>query len=51
MGMKIVPSVFLQTIEHLDMKEMVAMFDYFIDDLPYPGSFEAELQQWKVSFI
>ena len=47
--MNIIPSVFIQKMEQLDMKQIVAMFDYFTDDLPHPVSFEAELQQWKVS--
>ena len=51
MGMNIIPSVFLQNMDHMDMKQIVAMFDYFTDDLPHSGSFEAELQQWRVSYI
>ena len=51
MGMNIIPSVFLQNMDHMDMKQIVAMFDYFTDDLPHPGSFEAQLQQWRVSYI
>ena len=49
--MNITPSVLIQNMDHLDMKQIVVMFDYFTDDLHHPGSFEAELQQWRVSNI
>ena len=45
MGMNIIPSIFLEKFNTNEMKDMVEIFEYYVDDLPHPGSFEAELLQ------
>ena len=45
MGMNIIPSIFLEKFNTNEMKDMLEIFEYYVDDLPYPGSFEAELLQ------
>ena len=49
MGMNIIPSVFLDKMKEMETSDMVQIFDFFLDDIPHPGSFEAELLQWQVS--
>ena len=49
MGMNIIPSIFLEKFNTNEMKDMVEIFEYYVDDLPHPGSFEAELLQWQVN--
>ena len=49
MGMNIIPSMFIEKMHNIDIGDMVQLFDFFINDLPHPGSFEAELLQWQVS--
>ena len=49
MGMNIIPSIFVDNMKSMEMDEIVAMFDYFKDDLPNKGLFITELLQWQVS--
>ena len=49
MGMNIIPSIFLEKFNTTEMKDMVEIFEYYVDDLPHPGSFEAEFLQWQVN--
>ena len=48
MGMNIIPSVFLEKFDSVEMKDTVQIFEFYVDDFPHPGSFEAELLQWQV---
>ena len=48
MGMNIIPSVFLEKFDSVEMKDMVQIFEFYVDDFPHPGSFEAKLLQWQV---
>ena len=48
LGMKIIPSVFVEEIQNIDLSQIVGHFNFFQDDLPIPEAFEAELLQWKV---
>ena len=49
MGMKVIPSVFLQEANTTEPNRMANQFEYFLDDLPHCGTFDAELLQWLVS--
>ena len=49
MGMKVIPSVFLQEANTMEPNRMVNQFEYFLDDLPHHGTFDAELLHWLVS--
>ena len=51
LGMKIIPSVFVQQTESMEPSEIVGQFNFFIDDLPMPEAFEPELLQWKVRLL
>ena len=48
LGMKIIPRVFVEEIQNIDLSQIVGHFNFFQDDLPIPEAFEAELLQWKV---
>ena len=48
LGMKIIPCVFVEEIQNIDLPQIVGHFNFFQDDLPIPEAFEAELVQWKV---
>ena len=48
-GMKIIPSVFLNNIRDMETSKIVEEFDFFKDDLPLPETFPSELLQWRVS--
>ena len=50
-GMKVIPSVFLQNILTTERRKIAKESQYFEDDLPHPGAFESELLQWLVSFL
>ena len=45
--MNIIPSIFPDKFNTTEMKDMVEIFKFFIDYLPHPASFEAELLQCK----
>ena len=49
MGMKIIPSVFLDKMRNMETSKIVEEFDFFKDNLPHPETFPSELLQWKVS--
>ena len=51
MGMEIIPSFFIETMKEIDVEQMEEKFEFYKDDLPHPGSFQAELLQWQVYFI
>ena len=46
--MNIIPSVFLEKFDSVEMKDMVQIFEFYADDFPHPGSFEAKLLQCQV---
>ena len=48
MGMNIIPSVFLEKFDSVEMKDMVQIFEFYVDDFPHPRSFEVKLLQWQV---
>ena len=48
MGMNIIPSTFFQKMEQLDMKQIVAMFDYFTDDFPILGHLRLNFNNGKL---
>ena len=48
-GMKVIPSVFLKEANTTEPNRMANQFEYFLDDLPHRGTFDAELLQWLVS--
>ena len=48
-GMKVIPSVFLQEVNTMEPNRMANHFEYFLDNLPHHGTFDAELLQWLVS--
>ena len=48
-GMKAIPSVFLQNMVTMEPSKIAKEFMYFEDDLSHPGTFESELLQWLVS--
>ena len=48
MEMNIIPSIFLEMFNTTEVKDMLEIFEVYVDDLPHPGSFEAELLQWQV---
>ena len=48
LGMKIIPSVFVEEMQNIDLSQTVGHFNFFQDDLPVPEAFEVELLQWKV---
>ena len=50
-GMKVIPSVFLQSIVTMEPSKIAKAFHYFEDDLPHPGTLESELHQWLVSLL
>ena len=50
-GMKVIPSVFLQNMVTMEPRKIAKEFQYFEDDLPHPGTFESELLQWLVSLL
>ena len=37
--MNMIPSIFVDNMKRMKLDEIVAMFDYFKDDLPNEGSF------------
>ena len=47
--MNIIHSIFVDNIKSMELDEIVAMFDYFKDDLPNEGSYITERLQWQVS--
>ena len=49
MGMKIIPSVFLDKMRDMETSKIVEEFDFFNDDLPHLETFLSELLQWRVS--
>ena len=49
MGMKIIPSVFLDKMRDMETSKTVEEFDFFKDDIPHPETFQSELLQWRVS--
>ena len=49
MGMKIIPSVFLDKMRDMETSKIVEEFDFIKDDLPLPETFPSELLQWRVS--
>ena len=51
MGLEIIPSFFIETMKKIDVQQMEEKFEFYKDDLPHPGSFQAELLQWQVYFI
>ena len=51
LGMKIIPSVFVQETENMEPSEIVRQFSFFKDDLPMPEAFEPELLQWRVRLL
>lgn len=48
LGMKIIPSVYLEEVASLEPRQIVEKFTFFEDDLPMVETFETELLQWKV---
>ena len=50
-GMKVIPSVFLQNMVRVEPSKIAKEFQYFEDDLPHLGTFESELLQWLVSVL
>ena len=49
LGMKIIPSIFLDKMRNMEQNAIVQEFDYFKDDLPHIETFPSELHQWRVS--
>jgi hypothetical protein len=49
--MKIIPSVLVKEMAGSALNNMAREFEYFVEDLPHPGSFNAELLQWLVSTV
>lgn len=49
MGLNIVPSVFLENAGTVQPNRIANQFEYFLEDLPFRGAFDAELLQWLVS--
>ena len=43
MDMNIIPSVFLDKMKEMETSDMVQIFDFLLDDIPHPGSFEVDL--------
>ena len=50
-GMKVIPSVFLQNKVTVEPRKIAKEFQYFEDDLPQPGTFESDLLQWLLSLL
>ena len=51
-GMKVIPSVFLQNMVTMKPSKIVKEFQYFEDDLLHPGTFEPQLKiQWLASLL
>ena len=48
MGMKIIPSAFLDKMKDMETSKIVEEFDFFKDDLPLPEIFPSKLLQWRV---
>ena len=48
LGMKIIPSVFVDHTSNMEVSKIVDEFKFFEDDLLIPDTFEAELLQWRV---
>ena len=49
MGIKIIPSMFLDNMRDIETSKIVEEFDFFKDDLPLQETFPSELLQWRVS--
>ena len=49
LGMKIIPSVFVEEIQNIDLSQTVGHFNFFQDDPPILEAFEAELLHWNVT--
>ena len=50
-GMKVIPSVFLQNMVTMEPSKIAKQFQYFEDDLPHPETFESKLLPWLVSLL
>ena len=47
LGMKIIPNVFVEEIQNIDLSQIVGHFNFFPNYLPIPEAFEAEFLQWR----